>query len=344
MQLPQWLIISGRIALALGAFTLLSGIVYEQTARYLVRSADRPQGTFVEINGHPLHLVKEGEGGPTVVFVPGIGEHHASWKELQSKVAATTTTLNYDRFGLLFSKVNRDPLEADAISKDLEALLEQGDFPRPYILVGQGLASCFLRPFIRSQEDNIASIILLDPEHHEYEKRMSSRLRDYIEKSREPRWWTEFQNGFGFLRSRYKRSPHYDFLHAEDPNNVFYRDNFFRSVPGIFYERKAQESFRELANTYATFGDIPLTIMSGTGTHRTAFIQDQQLQEEAYQLWQDLQKEQLMLSDDSRQVLVAESGAAIHIEQPDAVVRAIKEHLQALEQTDTQSFVVPETN
>ncbi|MCI5081619.1 MAG: alpha/beta hydrolase [Saprospiraceae bacterium] len=342
MQFPKWLIITARIFLVLIAGTLMSGIVYEQASRYSARSNYQPEGELMDINGRQLHVVRKGQGGPTVIFESDLGMSHIVWDSIQMKVASETTTLSYDRYGLLFSETNRNALTAEHFSTQLEAVLKSGNYPKPYLIVGHGLAACFLRPFVQKYPNDIAGIILVDPEHPQYERRMSPSLKTELEDQQRSRRATEFLSGFGFMRTILANQPYFDQLDADHPLNQFHRDNFFRNLPGMFHELNTQKDIRAIAEASSDFGNIPLSIITGTAIHRVTAIEDEQLQKEAYQLWRDLQEEQLALSDESRLILAPESGHLIQVEQPEIVLNTILEHLKFLPASkDTTAAVAP---
>ena len=88
-----------------------------------------PTGSLQDIGGHRLHIDREGEGGPVVVFESGIAASSLSWKLVQPRVAEFARTCSYDRAGLGWSDASRTPPSLDAIVHDLRALLSAAGLP-----------------------------------------------------------------------------------------------------------------------------------------------------------------------------------------------------------------------
>jgi pimeloyl-ACP methyl ester carboxylesterase len=66
-------------------------------------------GRLVTVNGHQVHYVETGSGGPTVVFESGMGSNHLDWQEVKARLSPATHAFFYDRAGLGWSEPHPEP-------------------------------------------------------------------------------------------------------------------------------------------------------------------------------------------------------------------------------------------
>ena len=99
--MKKWL---KRISLGIASLVvilLIVGLTYEQVSRFRTNSNYNPEGEFVDVGGHSLHFLRQGSGGPTVVFESGLDPNgHLPWYKVESVVSSSTTTVSYAK--LLF--------------------------------------------------------------------------------------------------------------------------------------------------------------------------------------------------------------------------------------------------
>lgn len=66
------------------------------------------EAQFVQVNGNQVHFVKKGTGAQTVIFQSGLGSDHKIWEDFQDSLSRYTTTILYDRSGLLWSEGSKN--------------------------------------------------------------------------------------------------------------------------------------------------------------------------------------------------------------------------------------------
>lgn len=309
---------------------LMLGIIYEQAARFRAQYKYQPPGAFTELPDGNLHYVRAGDGGPTVVFVSGLGSDHTIWKSVQEPLAQFTTTLSYDRSRILWSDISFSPKDAESISEELYNLLEAIQAPKPYILVGHSLAGCSLRPFIRDHGADIAGLVFVDVSHPAQNERGSEALQAQMSNSLPNIATLRFSAGFGPLRIAMNKKNYNPKLPHDDPENVAYRQNRYRSIDGLIAEIKGVPAVLQQAKEINSFGAIPLTIISAQKEDYANYLQDPELGAEMKVLWNQLQIELTELSTNSKRILATASGHMVPLEQPELIVDAIKEQLEAL--------------
>lgn len=309
-----------RIALGIITIVLLFLIIaftYEQVSRVIANGKNSPEGAFIDVGGHRIHFLRKGSGGPTVVFESGLDTSgHLPWYKVETEVSRFSTTVSYDRAGVLWSDRGNHLKTAEAMSEDLAALLENGEFPKPYILVGHSLAGITLRPFIIKNADDIAGIVLVDASHPDQMNRLPAEVNQ-----RQAKWLVNIARSFGVLR--FMTPSTFANTDAEDRINTVGMPLMHKSI-GSFDEF---ENFELLANEViqiSSFGNIPVVVITGASPTRNNTAPEE-LREDITRVWSALQADQLNLSTDSQQILATESGHYVQLDEPEIVIRAIRD-------------------
>jgi pimeloyl-ACP methyl ester carboxylesterase len=149
--------------IAIAAFVVLSGWVYQQVGTARDRKRHSTPGNLVNLEGHSLHLLSMGEGSPTVVFESGLMSTVLSWQDVQPEIAKDTRAVSYDRAGLGWSDAGPAPRDAERIVSELHQLLDQAQVSPPFILVGHSFGGLTTRLFAARFPDEVAGLVLIDP-------------------------------------------------------------------------------------------------------------------------------------------------------------------------------------
>ena len=316
MKIKKWLNRIGLSFLVIIIMSLILGVIYEQISRYNIQNyLENKSGEFVNIDGHQLYYLKRGEGGPTVVFESGLPGDHRVWQSIQEKVSHYTTTVSYDRAGILFSERGKESKTPEAISNDLYKLLEAGGFKKPYILVGHSYAGITLRPFIEKSREFIKGIIFVDPSHPEQLQRASKELFTVLDPSIPPRWLMKLMNATGIIR-----------LTSQDP--MLYLGIKNEGVLDEAYQ--AIEDFNKSAKSFS-FGDIPLVVISASSEKISDNFKSKKIGKEFMDLWIELHKEILHLSSNSRRVLATKSTHYVMDYEPELIIGEIIQMIESIE-------------
>ena len=310
----------------LGLITLLliTGFIYEHVSRSIDKNKLKPTGEFANVGDHELHYVKRGEDGPTVVFVSGIDlGGHVYWKLVQDEISKYTTTISYDRAGILWSGRGSDPMTLASISFDLYQLLMKADCPKPYILVGHSFAGITLRKFIEAHKQDILGVVFVDVSHPDQMNRMSDELKGMMEMP--PRWILDLMFNFGINRLLSKNF--YPGIPATDSINIIGNKMSYKGKQATLETFENLESMAREANSISSFDSIALTVITGSSPKRELEISDEKLRPEAKELWNELQSELLNLSPNSKRILAMESSHYVQLEQPEIVIGAIEDLL-----------------
>lgn len=113
--------------------------------------------------GRQLNLRCTGEGSPVVVLEAGSHADSSTWFRVQPLLASFTRTCAYDRAGYGFSDAGPLPRNLDADVADLHALLERAAIARPVVLVGHSLGSNIARRYATLHPADVSALVLVDP-------------------------------------------------------------------------------------------------------------------------------------------------------------------------------------
>jgi pimeloyl-ACP methyl ester carboxylesterase len=120
-------------------------------------------GEMIDIGGRRLHLLRRGEGSPTVILESGGagGSSTQDWP-LLNRIARFTHGLSYDRAGLGWSEPTPAPRTFNGMAGDLDALLEAAKEPPPFVLVGGSFGGILVRAYCRLFPAKAAGAVILD--------------------------------------------------------------------------------------------------------------------------------------------------------------------------------------
>jgi pimeloyl-ACP methyl ester carboxylesterase len=146
------------------AVLLLASIggAYETVSGAVDPTDNSMTGELIDVGGHSLHLRCSGSGSPTVILEPGAGEMSAGLAWIEPAVADDTRVCVYDRAGRGWSDAADAPQDAAGIATDLHTLLERGDLPGPYLLVGHSFGGLYVLTFAALYPDEVAGMVLVD--------------------------------------------------------------------------------------------------------------------------------------------------------------------------------------
>jgi len=301
---------------------VIIGIIYEQISRSISEDKFLPDGEFINIGSHRLHYLKKGNGRLTIIFESGLYPGgHLPWYKVQNECSKFTTTISYDRSGVLWSERGNNPKNCKEISDELSKLLIETNCPKPYIVVGHSLAGLFLRDFIVKNKNDINGVIFIDVSHPEQDKRESKELKE-LSKPISP-WLIKFVNATGLLRLFYDKS--YPTTNSNDSINQIVYTLFHKGVPTFIEEQNSVKNLLIESEKYDSFGSIPLKIVTGYSPDRYDEIKNEKLRSEFFDNKMELQKDLLNLSSNSEQIFANQSGHYVQLEQPEIIVNLIRD-------------------
>ena len=334
-----------RIAIGIAVVVLVAvaiGAVYQRAMTG--RDAERypMPGRLVDIGGRALHLYCTGAGPVTVVLENSLSGNYTSWLLVQPRIAELARVCNYDRAGIGWSDPSPNPTSAEFVSRDLAALLAAGRIDPPYIVVGWSAGGVFARRFAHEHARDVVGMLLVDSSHEQQRNRLPSPPAgaDY-ERDAERQLnlcralaWTGAVRASGLANQTSGRFRLPDDVRGAQ-NALMNRTE---ACSGIAHEMEGFKPDISATDGPRSLGDLPLVVLSrGRPMQKEDFgganVTDDYIRA-ADRAWATMQDELAALSTRSVHRTVAESGHAIPLEAPNAVVAAIAQLLQMTKASD----------
>jgi pimeloyl-ACP methyl ester carboxylesterase len=305
-------------------------------------------GQRVNAGSTQLNFYCTGSGTPTVIFDAGWQDWSPSWVLIQPVIARHTRTCTYDRAGNGFSEPGPMPRTSVEIAKELHAALHNAHIPGPYLLVGHSFGGYDIRTFADLYMPEVYGEVFVDIEDFDVaspkeiadgERRHAVAVRALI----------QCRNA---LASHQPLPPIPMTGHSYVPApNTPCTHQFFRGLPMKEWSPELNTAVLHLADTrvasfdasisemrnmpadatwlvkhWHSFGDRPLVILTAQNHHydnaktSPTVHQKHLASEHEHALTQAML---LSLSTNAKQVLVADSGHYIQLDQPQIVIDAI---------------------
>ena len=305
----------------------------------------KPPGSTTFAEGKRFYYTLKGEGDPTVVIEAGLGTASPEWWAIQDELAKTTRILTYDRGGYGWSEYVVGPRTSRQIAVELKGLLDTLEIDAPIILIGHSQGGLYVNHFCRLFPDAVAGVVLLDPmspDDTRFRQELIPRIyeRSGVDKSRLLKLQS-WLSGFGFtrlMRRTAMKSPPFSQYRSlpKETVDILWHHQLLPKTPQTALNEYAQahdpRNNVELRNPNS-FPPVPLRVLThSSDTMRESIVRNGGLtRDEASRvedLWQELIRSSCNLSQRSKLILADHAGHAIHLEQPDLVLSAVREVLE----------------
>ncbi len=308
-----------------------------------------PLGELIDIGGWHLHLNGQGASNTntaTVIFENGIRGFSFDWFFVQSEVASFAKAYSYDRAGSAWSDLGPRPHTMQQSVYNLHTLLEKAQVKPPYIFVGASHGGLLARLFAQAYPGEVLGMVLVDAGYENGIHYINGKkLRPATDATGKPipalkKIATTEDNNLARTPEAVKaiggalNKIGYPFTQVESPFNKLPESiqklrlwalNRFEYYAGnvneFLFEEKAR-MVKEREEQPYMLGDIPLIVITAEQSHESADMDEQErrLNQEAM----------TKLSRNSKQIIAFESSHEIHIDQPELVVDAIKQIIEAV--------------
>jgi pimeloyl-ACP methyl ester carboxylesterase len=255
----------------------------------VTHSNDRVQ-RCVDVGSFRLAMECAGQGTPAVVLEAGGMATSAAWDPVWTDITRISLTCRYNRAGLGDSDRSPYPRTVRQMAAELHSLLAYASIAPPYVLVGHSFGVQIIRVFAGTYPGEVAGLVFVDGAHEDLFLRMQPYLTD--------------EGRAAFLAS-------WDAI-ADHPENLS-----AARLPEI------EEGVRTVGRRLP---DVPLTVLgSGHAASWEAIAPAWWPVPEFMRVHLGLCQELANLSKRGRLIVAERSGHAIHGDEPELVVAAIRE-------------------
>lgn len=313
-------------------FLLLIGLVYQYASTKIDDAKYPPIGEMIDVGGYRLHIHKSGiDTGPTVVLDMGMGGNMLYWSLAQTEIAKFARVMSYDRAGIGWSDESSKERSSENIVEELHTLLRKANLPAPYILVGHSFAGINARIFANKYPDEVAGVILVDSSHEDQLQRLPKQ-QDWVSKL------------LNYPPSHPLLITFTAFGGTRLYNHIIAENKLPHGTENMLIAKNSTVKFvRTMINEYSLFSsnlayfkklhtqpiNKPMIVITAGMKPHAKVCADRGLDigscEDAYDIWQGLQKDLLSKSTKSKQIIATHSGHNVPLDAPEVIVRAVRD-------------------
>ena len=318
-----------KLALALVTSILVTTWITGALIKSNMLKQNSAPGQMVSVDGHKMHIHCTGEGSPTVILAAGLDDFSIFWSQVQPELAKVTRVCSYDRAGLGWSEPSPSPRTSETMVDELHELLVNAKVHPPYVLVGHSFGGALTRSYARKYPDEVLGMVLVDTAPDDLFVRV-------------PFWRNAIEGKLGLYRTLAPMSSFglLAFTPGSIPNRGMPDDTLAQyrviAVSTDYFQTCVAENeafennLAQVRNANIDLADMPLIVISrGYWDAIPGFSEIEN--QKAWQAWNEMQYKMLSLSSNSRQIIAAESEHYIQLQQPELVIDAIKDVIQAIQ-------------
>ena len=314
------------IVLILVLGTLAAGAVAKAN---LAKQYPAP-GQMVDVGGYKMHINCMGQGSPTVILAAGTADFSTTWANVQPEVAKLTRVCVYDRAGLGWSEPSPLPLTVNSTVDELHTLLVNARVQGPYVLVGHSLGGMHMRVYAHNYPDEVVGLIQVDL-LHEDQAILDPVYTKVNQVNVEPFRLLALLNSTGIIALAPQSIPNPglpDAAYAQYQASLATTNFFKTTIAEVNAQAGHCAEVRALKIT--GFGNMPLIVITRGRANTTASLSDTENQQ-SEDVWQALQPVLAGLSSQGKHIIAEQSGHMIQFDQPELVIDAIREMLNAIQ-------------
>lgn len=275
-----------------------------------------------------------------IVIEMGLGACLEEWMPFAQMLSEENGVLLYERAGVNRSELSQNARTPMHIAKELYELLKQVEHEDKIILIAHSQGGLYAQQFCRLYPEMVKGVVLLDPlsaqdnvfkeqlSAEEYKKSGVDKSTSFVWMKRLAKWKLG-----GLTKKLMKSAPpfyYYNFQPelAEQILNSYTKPSHGQTALEEYQLAHVKENVAHLAEK-SDFPDIPLALI----THTSELAVQESMQfgnnsrefaEKVENMWQNIMKEYLSFSKQSRLFSAQKSSHYIHLMEPEIVLEAYR--------------------
>lgn len=268
-------------------------------------------GAFDVEEGRKLFLNCAGSGSPTVILEAGAGGGASAWTQVQAEIAAFARVCSYDRANIPggASDPAQKPRTAGDVVADLHAALAASGVPGPFVLVGHSDGGLFVRRYASLHPDEVVGLVLVDAVSENLEEAEAALLEELLT----PDQLSQYQAAL-------EQQANAPFVARVDDEQV---------------DMAASSAEMRAARSDSPLRPMPLFVLTHGVPSPPAPGEPPAIARDKERIWQQVQDELALLVPNAKHLVVRDSGHVIQQEQPGAVIDAIRQVVEAVNDPST---------
>jgi pimeloyl-ACP methyl ester carboxylesterase len=268
-------------------------------------------GAFDVEEGRKLFLNCAGSGSPTVILEAGAGGGASAWTQVQAEIAAFARVCSYDRANIPggASDPAQKPRTAGDVVADLHAALAASGVPGPFVLVGHSDGGLFVRLYASLHPDEVVGLVLVDAVSENLEEAEAALLEELLT----PEQLSQYQAAL-------EQQANAPFVARVDDEQV---------------DMAASSAEMRAARSDSPLRPMPLFVLTHGVPSPPAPGEPPAIARDKERIWQQVQDELALLVPNAKHLVVRDSGHIIQQEQPGAVIDAIRQVVEAVNDPST---------
>ena len=304
--------------------TIVGGRIYQVRSEAADMVRFPPSGELVDVDGHLMHIRCRGDGSPTVIMEQGLQGVSTAWDDITKEISSFTTVCAYDRVGLGYSEPIGHTTRASEVAELLNKLLTGAGVDDQTVLVGWSAGGLYIREYHRLYPDKTRAMLLVESGHEQQQLRLpqssdsgpNAMLK--IARLLAPIGLVRLS---GIVKRQIVYSPVPD--HLKPRLIALYEQSHV--IQTMLNESESFTLDTQSEQPPASLGDLPLIVLSSG--EQASSAEEQEARD-------DMQRELVSLSTNSKQVIAAESGHGIPYDQPELLISCVRELIELVRESE----------
>jgi len=159
----------------------------------MMQNVDNKDVRYIENNGNKIAYCDTGSGNTTVVLVSGGTVGYDTWKDFQEQLSKYARVISYDRSGLGNSDYIPNSKNMDAMTAELDMIINHLDVDTPFILVGHSIGGYIVRKYTELFPDKVKALFLIDAYHELFYKELKNAVTEKM--------WSDYTGNWENIKS-----------------------------------------------------------------------------------------------------------------------------------------------